>query len=95
LIENQVNRSWQHGRPEAALSASAAFVIQAFRNLRFGYLMIRRFGLIMVMISCLMMVRVLDRFLGNRRNRTATVTEHLGDRSHALQWDCKSKQAHH
>jgi hypothetical protein len=95
LIKNQVNKSWQHGRPEAALSASAAFVIQAFSDLGFGYLMIRRFGLIMVMISYLMMVRMVDCLFDDCRSRTATVTKHLSNRSHTLQRNCESKQAHH
>ena len=94
LAKNQVDRRWQQGCAKAALRASAAFVIQALGRLCFGYLMIRRLGLIVMMISGLMM-RVISRCLNDRRSRTATMTEHLSDRSHPLQWNCKSKQTHH
>lgn len=86
LAENQVDRRWQQSCAKAALRASAAFVIQALGRLSFGYLMIRRLGLIVMVISSR---------LEDRRSRTATVTEHLSDRSHPLQWNCKSKQTHH
>lgn len=94
LTKNQVDRRWQQGCAKAALSASAAFVIQALSSLDFGYLMIRRLGLIVMVIDGLMM-RVICSRLDDRRSRTATVTEHLSDRSHPLQWNCKSKQTHH
>jgi hypothetical protein len=94
LAENQVDRRWQQSCAKAALGASAAFVVQAFSSLSFGYLMIRSLGLIVMVIGGLMM-RVISRFLNDRRSRTITVTEHLSDRSHPLQWNCKSKQTHH
>jgi hypothetical protein len=94
LVKNQVDRRWQQSCAKAALRASAAFVIQAFSSLSFGYLMIRSLGLIVMVIGGLMM-RVISRFLNDRRSRTITVTEHLSDRSHPLQWNCKSKQTHH
>lgn len=94
LAENQVDRRWQQSCAKAALGASAAFVIQALSSLSFGYLMIRRLGLVVMMISGLMM-RVISRCLNDRRSRTATMTKHLSDRSHPLQWNCKSKQTHH
>ena len=94
LVKNQVDRRWQQSCTKAALRASAAFVIQAISSLGFGYLMIRRLGLIVMVIGGLVM-RVISRCLDDRRSRTATVTEHLSDRSHPLQWNCKSKQTHH
>ena len=94
LVKNQVDRRWQQSCAKAALRASAAFVIQALSSLGFGYLMIRRLGLIVMVISGLMM-RVISRCLDDRRSRTATVTEYLSDRSHPLQWNCKGKQTHH
>lgn len=56
--------------------------------------MIGRLGLIMMVISGLMM-RVISNRLDDQRRRTTTVTEHLSDRSHTLQWNCKGKQTHH
>jgi hypothetical protein len=53
LIKNQDEWRWQQGSDKTALSASAAFVVHTFSNLCFGYLMIQRFVLIMMVISCL------------------------------------------
>lgn len=94
LVKNQVDRRWQQSCAKAALRASAAFVIQALRSLGFGYLMIRRLGLIVMVIRGLMM-RVINRRLNGGMRSAATMTEHLSDRSHPLQWNCKGKQTHH
>ena len=56
--------------------------------------MVRSLGLIVwVMVIRCFMVRMIDTHLGDGRN--SAVTEQLTDRSHPLQWNCKSKQAHH
>jgi len=56
--------------------------------------MIRSLSLVVMVIRCLMMVRMIDRLLNDRRNRATPMTEHLSDRRHPLQWNGKSKQAH-
>lgn len=94
LTKNQVDQGWQQSCAKAALRASAAFVIQALGRLSFGYMMIRRLGSIVMVISGLMM-RVISSCLDDRRSRTTTVTEHLSDGGHPLQWNCNSKQTHH
>ncbi|WP_310627492.1 hypothetical protein [Limnohabitans sp.] len=63
MTKNQLDWRGQQGRTKAALSAGAAFVIQTFSKLCFGYMMIRNLGLIVMVVCGLMVMRMIDRRL--------------------------------